>query len=188
VEIETLRWHLSLRNLSEVLQKVELVNMPVFTAGKIDYDIQNPHFYTPVFTVGDICDAKTLNPFTHIYSFDTGFSPDTMKKIASMFNRSSAKYYVNYQREKRMIEYGFNVQCVGQIRVRMTGSRYTKTCYFYRREDSSYPGSRDIDPLFQSGFKILHLHKNQVLEWVDGCLEAEQVGRTRSQRRSAKRT
>jgi hypothetical protein len=35
VELEELRWHLSLHNLSRVLQKVELVDTPVFTSGKI---------------------------------------------------------------------------------------------------------------------------------------------------------
>jgi hypothetical protein len=42
------------------------------------------------FVLGDIIDAKTLDPFTHVYMYDVAFEPSLMKSIANMFNN---RYY-----------------------------------------------------------------------------------------------
>ncbi|POM80142.1 Hypothetical protein PHPALM_2058, partial [Phytophthora palmivora] len=77
IELEELRWHLSLHNLRSVLSLDSQRNKPLST----------------VFTAGDITHAQTFEPFSHVYSFDVGFPPDVMDKMADMFNRSSAKYF-----------------------------------------------------------------------------------------------
>jgi hypothetical protein len=38
------------------------------------------------FVLGDIKEAKTLDPFTHIYMYDVAFEPDLMNSIANMWN------------------------------------------------------------------------------------------------------
>ena len=35
----------------------------------------------------DVDRANTLNPFTHIYSFDVGFPPELLEHIAEKFKR-----------------------------------------------------------------------------------------------------
>ena len=108
------------------------------------------------------------------------------------------KYYASYHPD--LIEYGFHVECVGQVNTKMAGSGRGHTCYFYRRskntvvpeasvdcEPTNDPESTidpvpTIDPLFQKGFEILEKANDDVLEWIQSCLQ-EQVskGRTRSQ-------
>ena len=52
----------------------------------------------------------TLDPFTHIYMFDTGFPPDLLKHIAGLFNKSTtATTLVSFSTVATVRELGFNV-------------------------------------------------------------------------------
>jgi hypothetical protein len=42
------------------------------------------------FVCGDIKEAETLDPFTHVYMYDVAFEPNLMESIANMFNN---RYY-----------------------------------------------------------------------------------------------
>ena len=64
----------------------------------------------------DVNNAYTLDPFTHVYSFDVGMPPETLKAIAWQFNNSySAKYLACYHPPSLVIhQYGFKVLYIGQ--------------------------------------------------------------------------
>lgn len=76
------------------------------------------------FQHGDITQAATLDPFTHVYMFDVGFPPPLLMQIAQRFNQSrSAKYLISFQTPRRVIDdYGFQVEHVEKIANSMHGS------------------------------------------------------------------
>lgn len=183
VELEELRWHLSLHNLRSVLSLESGKNKPNHT----------------VFTAGDITDAHTLNPFSHVYSFDVGFPPDVMDQLATIFNRSAARYFASFHTPRKVIDdYGFDVENIGRVATSMAGSSEGHQCYFYRRIESSdhakestevedptaEPSKRfHIDPLFRKGFEILSRGREGVRDWiVEFFGEEVYAGRTRRQR------
>lgn len=188
VELEELRWHLSLHNLKSVLALESTKSKPNRT----------------IFTVGDITDARTLNPFSHIYSFDVGFPPDVMDQLATIFNRSDARYFASFHPPRKVIEmYGFDVENIGRVATSMAGSSEGHQCYFYRRtsddepvpsgkedratkangEDAGTPKKLHIDPLFRKGFEVLSRGREGVRDWiVDFFGEEVYAGRTRRQK------
>ncbi|TMW64224.1 hypothetical protein Poli38472_012846 [Pythium oligandrum] len=203
VELEELRWHLSLHNLRSVLQ--------------LDVNKSKPN--RTIFTAGDITDAQTFNPFSHVYSFDVGFPPDVMAHMATMFNRSEARYFISFHSPRKVIEsYGFHVENIGRVATSMAGSSEGHTCYFYRQVEKdgveaspadkenvkrqkrlSLPASTSedktvvdkdallqIDPLFRPGFEILGRGKDGVLAYIESFFgEQQRSGRTRNQKRSS---
>ncbi|KAJ0392676.1 hypothetical protein P43SY_006955 [Pythium insidiosum] len=205
IELEDLRWQLSLHNLKSVMA----------------LDINKNKASRTIFTAGDITHAHTLNPFSHIYSFDVGFPPDVMESMAQTFNRSDARYLVSFHSPRKIIDmYEFNVENIGRVATSMAGSNEGHTCYFYRRCESSAmdtvsppnkenskrrrttgPSAQDsiaaaaadseellhIDPLFRPGFDVLSRGKDGVLTWAMTMLgEQQNGGRTRRQRLALK--
>lgn len=187
VELEELRWHLSLHNLKHVLS----------------LDINKQKTNRIMFSAGDITHAHTLNPFSHVYSFDVGFPPAVMDQLADIFNRSKARYYVSFHTPRKLVEtYGFHVENIGRVATSMAGSNEGHTCYFYRRVETEATTSDEeveiieptacdsegsqqlyIDPLFRVGFDVLRRGKDGVLAWVVSFF-GQQVygGRTRRQK------
>ena len=54
---------------------------------------------------GDIGDAHTLDPHTHIFMFDIGFPPSLQERIAIKFNRSVyAQYLISWRPPKNIID------------------------------------------------------------------------------------
>jgi hypothetical protein len=194
VELEELRWHLSLHNLKSVM--------------KLDINKNKPH--RTIFTAGDITAAKSFDPFSHVYSFDVGFPPDVMDHMARMFNRSSAQWLASFHAPRKVIDmYRFNVEHIGRVATSMAGSNEGHTCYFYRRKASpsaienakrrqtSEPpivnatvategmSKVPVDPLFQPGFEILSRGKDGVLSYIINFFgEQHGGGRTRRQKRA----
>uniref|UniRef100_K3WH09 DOT1 domain-containing protein n=1 Tax=Globisporangium ultimum (strain ATCC 200006 / CBS 805.95 / DAOM BR144) TaxID=431595 RepID=K3WH09_GLOUD len=196
IELEELRWHLSLHNLKSVL--------------KLDAN-KNKRNRT-MFSAGDITDAKTLNPFSHIYSFDVGFPPNVMDELAVIFNRSTAGYFVSFHAPRKVIEmYGFNVELMGRVATAMAGSNEGHLCYFYRRAPGPVnaplvtPNDKEnaksskaisstkakkiedgllhIDPLFREGFDVLNRGRDGTLAWIESFFGNEvNSGRTRGQK------
>ncbi|OWZ24624.1 hypothetical protein PHMEG_000305 [Phytophthora megakarya] len=190
IELEELRWHLSLHNLRSVLSLDSQRNKPLST----------------VFTAGDITHAHTFEPFSHVYSFDVGFPPDVMDKMADMFNRSSAKYFASFHAPRKVVEtYGFAVENIGRVATNMAGSSEGHQCYFYRRVEStdeeSEPENEEVsvkmsppnnsangpamavDPLFSKGIELLKGGREGMLEWVADFFGQANAGRTRRQKR-----
>lgn len=200
IELEELRWHLSLHNLRSVLQ----------------LDSKKNKRNRTMFSAGDITDAKTLNPFSHVYSFDVGFPPNVMDELAEIFNRSTAGYFVSFHAPRKVIDmYGFDVENMGRIATSMAGSSEGHQCYFYRRcpgpvnaplvtpngkesvKKSSSKKKSDaleqltgdderllhIDPLFREGFDVLNRGRDGTLAWIESFFGAEVYsGRTRGQK------
>lgn len=201
IELEELRWHLSLHNLRSVLQLDSKKNKPNRT----------------IFSAGDITDAKTLNPFSHVYSFDVGFPPNVMDELAEIFNRSTAGYFVSFHAPRKVIDmYGFDVENMGRLATSMAGSSEGHQCYFYRRlpgpvnaplvtpngKENVKKSSKNkpsgtvkqqlmadderllhIDPLFREGFDVLNRGRDGTLAWIESFFGEEVYsGRTRGQK------
>jgi hypothetical protein len=139
--------------------------------------------YKVIFTVGDITHSETLDPFTHVYSFDVGFPPSVMDCIADNFNRSGANYFVSFHGPKKVI-----VEIIGRVATSMAGSSEGHTCYMYRRTElSALQDKRKIDPLFGEGFELLKQGGETVQRWIEK-LTGNRIreGKTRRQKRAAK--
>lgn len=87
------------------------------------------------FVQGDIDDAASTDPFTHIYMYDLGFPPPLQQSIARKFNSSvHATHLVSYRPPARVIdEYGYAVEFVDKLNTSMFGSGENHTAYFYKR-------------------------------------------------------
>jgi len=117
VELEELRWQLSMHNLRNVMREVsELKKSVVYFANS------------------DATDMVHFEPFTHVYMFDVGFPPAVLVSLANAFNASkSVQALVSFMRPDKVISvYGFAVELVCQIQTRMSGSTEKHTAYVYR--------------------------------------------------------
>ena len=136
VELEDIRWHLSMYNLKHTLTDT--------TRGKPmgqldgDDDKEDPLLSGVNFMVGDIDNAASTDPFTHIYMYDLGFPPSLQKNIAKKFNNSQyAQYLVSYRPPRRVIEeYGYAVDFITQMTTSMHGSGEGHMAYFYKRNNA----------------------------------------------------
>ncbi|KAJ1460364.1 hypothetical protein M885DRAFT_612421 [Pelagophyceae sp. CCMP2097] len=114
IEMEKVRWELSMHNLVQVNEKIK------------------SRCY---FAHGNITAAKTFDPFTHVYMFDVGFPPPLLGQLATMFNQSAtAKCLITYQAPRIIIdEHGFEVTFLERISTSMHGSSERHSCYVYTR-------------------------------------------------------
>jgi hypothetical protein len=117
VELEELRWQLSMHNLRFVLNEVaEMRKSVVYFANK------------------DATDMDHFEPFTHVYMFDVGFPPAVLVSLANAFNRSkTVQALVSFTRPDKVISvYGFAVDLITQVATCMCGSTEKHTAYIYR--------------------------------------------------------
>jgi hypothetical protein len=124
VELINERYQLAMVNLKEALKVTK------------DAPTQPDQLHHAVnFLHMDIDLARTLNPFTHIYSFDVGFPPELLESIAQKFNRSQyAEWFISYQPPTYVIDdYGFKVDFLHKFCCNCHGSGEGHTVYFYRR-------------------------------------------------------
>ncbi|KDO26937.1 hypothetical protein SPRG_07650 [Saprolegnia parasitica CBS 223.65] len=177
IELEDQRWQLSLSNLQGVLKTSTL------------YPKVNP----VIFTQGDITDALSLEPFSHVYSFDVGFPPAVMAHVAECFNESaSARYFISFHQPRKVLEqYGFEVDEIGRLGTSMAGSSEGHTVYFYRKTALSTrtkeTKEKKVDPLFGTGFHVVQQGHDAVLSWVEAQFAQRfSQGRTRRQVQLAK--
>jgi hypothetical protein len=129
IELETIRWQLAMKNLSDISL---LMSDDPHSGGPEDI----PKLHRGVnFMALDIDDAASLNPLTHIYQYDLGFPPPLQQRIAEKFNTSFyAKYFISYRPPHRVInEYGYKVEFMNQFLTSMHGSGEGHTVYFYKR-------------------------------------------------------
>lgn len=175
LELEMLRWQLSIHNLKHVIS-----GHPKFSSGE----------HRVMFLAGDITDAQTFDPFTHVYSFDVGFPPQVMDHMASSFNAShrQTKYFISFHHPRRILdEYGFEVELLTKIATSMSGSSEGHTCYVYQRKNSETTLKKkdttaNPDPLFQSGIELLEGGVDRVKTWM-AELEGENENSSQVQRR-----
>lgn len=119
-----------------------------------------------MFTAGDIADAKTFDPVTHVCSFDVGYPPDVMEYImAECFNRSTATFLVSFHSPRKIIEmYGYNVMNIELILTSMAGSSEG-----------------------HSGIELLEKGNQAVLDWISVVTgENEDASKSRRHARARK--
>merc|ERR1711935_762720 len=112
-----------------------------------------------MFLHNNICEAKTFDPFTHVYMFSIGFPPPLWTKLSEMWNSSGSsselegsrncEYLICYHGPKAIIEdYEFDVTLLAQMPTSMHGSKEGHMGYIYKRKQKSAP-ARDHKPRFR---------------------------------------
>lgn len=158
IELEQIRWHLAMYNLYTITDKM--------SRG----DIQGKLLSCVNFFQGDVDDAGSTDPFTHIYMYDLGFPPPLQQSIAKKFNSSMyAQYLVSYRPPHRVIEeYGYEVEIVDQIPTSMHGSGESHTAYFYRRSAASLAARMtETQASTQANLKKLVMQRRPGFDEVD---------------------
>eukprot|EP01041_Mallomonas_annulata_P012339 gene12339-25963_t len=168
IELEEIRWKLAMHNLDNFMQElVRSSSTTTPTAIPTENSTSNQNVDSSEnttidstsssmlkggvnFICGDINDASTLDPFTHVYMYDLGFPPDLQRSIALKFNNSvHCRYLISYRPAHRVAgeEYGYNVELIGQMPTHMHGSGEVHTAYFYKRLPTPPPPSLLADNL-----------------------------------------
>jgi hypothetical protein len=188
VEIDKVRWYLSLVNLQAAVGRALPGDAP-----------------RVMFQQTDITAAKTLDPFTHVYMFDTGFPPRASVQIAAAFNASRhTKYLVCFHPPRLVLgEWGLEAVCVGRVQTSMSGSSEGHLCFFYKatgKRDISdgYSGEagaaavtggnnrRVVDPVFAESMRLLDGEMDPYLASVAQMVDAfHRQPRTRGGRAAA---
>ncbi|KAG7336830.1 histone methylation protein [Nitzschia inconspicua] len=156
-----------------------------------------------IFLHKNITEAKTFDPFTHVYMFSIGFPPDLWLQLSELWNKSDpnvCRYLICYHGPKDIIdEYEFEVELLAQTPTSMHGSKEGHMGYIYRRTGAqslnlTSPRLSNVtmrvtcDPLFQSSFQVVRdglqpLHREvsrQMQELMGGT---SRTTRSRQQRR-----
>jgi len=133
IECEKDRYFLGLHNLRGVLGN----------SSKMKVSDDTNEFLRCGYVMGDIMDAKSFSPFSHVYMFSIGFPPPLWLSLVASFNRSSSPWLICYHGPRQIIEkHGFNVELVVQMPTSMHGSSEVHTGYIYRRVSSKKTKSR----------------------------------------------
>jgi hypothetical protein len=83
----------------------------------------------------DVCDLPSLDPVTHVYSFNKGFPPAAMRGLAKAFNRShSARFLVCFDKLAKLQQHGFDLELLAHVNTKMEGSGEQNRCFVYRRK------------------------------------------------------
>jgi len=127
VELESLRYALSLHNLNHINEVPELSSL-----------MQKPNIH---FSHLDVTNIETFNPITHVYTFDVGMPPDTMLGMSkAMHESTSVISFVSFHKPKEIIEdYEFPVDLVGTMSTSMHGSSEGHKAYIF-----CHKGNKDI--------------------------------------------
>jgi len=158
IELSEVRWGLCINAFLKVLQ----------LASK---QVQNCRIsHKCFFALGDVAQADTFDPFTHVYMFNTGFNPREIYGIADKFNRSStARYLICYINYKDVREYNFQVHPpIRVIKTSMSGSNRHHSAFIYKRAISEMiePLMITCDPLFRDGLIRVNNGLKCMLEYV----------------------
>lgn len=184
IELNKERWFLGLHNLNHVLKAAR--DQDGGEDGEmIGHECMLAH--------GDIVEAKSFDPFTHVYMFDIGFPPYLFDTLAQMYKRSKSKYLICYHSPRIMIDrYGFDIELICKEATSMHGSAEGHTCYFYKRtgcEDAANPSIDETlcDPLFGGALKLVQSGLDKLADSVEEqCAEEMGSGRPRRSRRAPK--
>jgi hypothetical protein len=161
IEMEKVRWMLSMHNLHHVLKEAEIQ-----IESQQDLPKESIIGYNCFFSHGDVTDAYTFDPFTHVYMFDIGFPPTLFEKLSDMFNRSCSTYLICYHAPRLIVDrYKFQVELLCQQNTAMHGSSENHTCYIYRRTGFTENNIQGVDhddvipcdPLFKDSWS--HVRK-----------------------------
>lgn len=147
IEIDDHRHKMSVNNLIRFVQRDMVSGGNTFKDKRI------------IFLHKDAAEMSSYAPSTHVYQFDFGIPPVAMKRIATVFNRTStARFLVSYFNETKLKAFGYEVEFMEQLgNLPFTGSGYKKTAYFYRKKNTHVKGNvhkvyedEDLWGLYQS--------------------------------------
>jgi len=128
VEVEQLRWQLSMHNLRFVMDKVPDMRRNVVYFAHAD------------------ATKMDLHDFSHVYMFDVGFPPAVLLALSKAFNSSKlAKALVSFQRPDKLKKIGFAIREVGRVLTRMNGSTEGHTAYIFVKDTTQGLPSRLTD-------------------------------------------
>uniref|UniRef100_A0A7S4AKE0 DOT1 domain-containing protein n=1 Tax=Pseudo-nitzschia australis TaxID=44445 RepID=A0A7S4AKE0_9STRA len=153
-----------------------------------------------MFLHNNILEAKTFDPFTHVYMFSIGFPPELWIQLSNMWNASDAgdcQHLICYAGPKDVIEsYEFDVELLTQMPTSMHGSKESHMGYIYRRMTKKKGSKRGgkapktsvpCDPLFRPSYNLVQKGLKQLESEVDRQVE-EEMGGSRRTRGSRQKT
>lgn len=183
IEVEADRWLLGMNCLKGMLDGAQEQQGKMLSEG-------DKILHNCTFVHGDITDAHTFDPFTHVYMFSIGFPPSLWCDLSDMWNRSSSKYLICYHAPKDIIDsYEFNVELVVQTQTSMHGSKEGHMGYIYRRTAGEAVGANNeivaCDPYYAPALEKVKSGFESIKEDVDSKVEEKMRSgtSTRSRRR-----
>ena len=186
IEVEADRWLLGMNCLKGVLDCISDDRQPNSNENVKD-DSERLLMYNCIFVHGDITDAATFDPFTHVYMFSIGFPPKLWLELSMMWNRSTSPYLICYHGPKYIIQkYNFDVEILIQTPTSMHGSKEGHMGYIYRRRNNSDSSEQRLlcDPYFSPSVDIVNGGLEQIRQYVHSKLNERMESanrRTRSQ-------
>jgi len=148
VEMEHTRWSLGMTCLKAILDEAQAQQQQNLPS---DESIRG----NCMFLHNNILEAKTFDPFTHVYMFSIGFPPPLWTRLSEMWNNSGSssaplsdlegtrncEYLICYHGPKAIIEdYEFDVELLAQMPTSMHGSKEGHMGYVYKRKHKSAAG------------------------------------------------
>jgi hypothetical protein len=189
VELEHTRWSLGMTCLKSILDAAveQPVEQDTTTSASTSTSTTRIEGNT-VFLHKNITEAKTFDPFTHVYMFSIGFPPPLWLELSEMWNKSQSEYLICYHSPRSIIgTYAFDVELMAQIQTSMHGSKEGHTGYIYQRTSSSKKTKRAnptaCDALFRKSWNLVQrglqpLHQD-VTKQVDETMGTERSTRSR---------
>ncbi|KAL3763710.1 hypothetical protein ACHAWU_008032 [Discostella pseudostelligera] len=106
-------------------------------------------------------EVTSLDPFTHVYMFDTGSPPELLKELVAVrWNRSGSEFLICYHGPKCMVDkYHFSVKLMVQSTAYMTTTSEGRECYIYRCIQGATSDGTHCD-------KFFHMHRTCVELWT----------------------
>jgi len=193
VEMEHNRWSLGMTCLKACLHAaVEERNEESTSSDNNHVLLQG----NTIFLHNNILEAKTFDPFTHVYMFSIGFPPDLWIALSKMWNASDARscqYLICYAGPKDIIDcYEFNVELISQVSTSMHGSKENHMGYIYRRtgvkekspkeKKSTLDRNVPCDPLFKPSYNLVGRGLKELQREVNRQVDKELGGSQRTTR------
>ena len=116
IELIGERWLLSLANLRDVLRHGA-------------WSVARRTF----FSHADAVLLATLEPFTHVYTFDEGFPPPARARVVALFNTSAHACCLCSFSKSLVEDHALDAEKIAAISISMVGSGERKTCFIYFR-------------------------------------------------------
>jgi len=193
VEMEHNRWSLGMSCLKACLNAAALQDREwQETASTTNNSLLQGN---TMFLHNNILEAKTFDPFTHVYMFSIGFPPDLWIELSNMWNRSdsgSCQYLICYSGPRNIIDcYEFDVELLLQIPTSMHGSKENHMGYIYSRTTKKSSEGKKIslnrnvacDPLFKPSYQLVKRGLKELEKEVDRQVKVE-MGDSRRTTRS----
>jgi hypothetical protein len=201
IELEHCRWSLGMTCLNACLDAA-VVEQEKDDEKKTKTSANNSLVQgNTMFLHSNILEAKTFDPFTHVYMFSIGFPPNLWIELSKKWNRSdkgSCQYLICYNGPKNIIDcYEFDVELIAQLSTSMHGSKEGHMGYIYRRTTSNGKKVKAkngtssnavvaCDPLFKPSYKLVKRGLKELQVEVARQVEEHMGGSGRTTRSRSK--